>query len=405
MTWFKHELASDIDQSPLSILHVVDPNFRTKAFTQEFQLNGNAIDGRLHYTAGVYYFNRTSRQVPSRILTSPVFGGAVSLDGGPSTKNEAIAGYGQVSFDLTSSITANVGVRYSHETVTGQLLTLPFTGLPGPAQSSKFSDVSPQVGFDFQATDDLFLYVKAAKGFRAGGFTLNPALTGGSVSFSPETAWTYEIGMRLTALDGRLRFNPTIYQTDWKNIQFLDNGFFNGTLITLTRNAGDARIRGIELETQFAVNDDLLLRGSFAHIDGRYTRVANSLTSGLPIVPLDEPLARAPRYKYSLGARYNLPLDISGKVTANVDYNWVDDQKSTVRRINTVIMPAVGLLSARLQYTSEGNRFSIAVFGTNLTNKFYLQGGTRFGAERTVLADSIDVGRPREIGAEVRFNF
>ncbi len=408
MSRFRHELASDIDQSPLNILYIVDPNFRTKALTQELQLNGKLSDSKLRYTAGLYYYNRENSQAPGRIQSSPTFVNvfrtptqSISASGNPINKNEAIAGYGQLGYDITPSLTANLGVRYSRETVKGRLLAVPGS----TEQRNTFSNVSPQVGLDFKASNDVFLYGKAAKGFRAGGFTLDPALTGGSLPFTPETAWTYEGGMRLTALNGRLRINPTIYQTDWKNIQFLDNGFFNNSLIVVTRNAGDARIRGAELETQFAVTDKFLMRGAFAYIDGKYTRVENSLQTGQPIVPLTEPLARAPRTKYSVGARYTLPLSLAGAVTVNADYNWVDDQKSTVRRNNTVIMPAVGLLNARLQYVSADNRYTIAVFGTNLTNRYYLVGGTRFGAERTVLADSVDVGRPREIGAELRFSF
>lgn len=401
-SWFKHQLGSDIDQTPLPILSILDTNFRTKAFTQEFQLTGDLLSGGLRYTAGVYYYNRTNRQEPSRLQTSAAFG-SMYTDGDPATKNEAIAGYGQLSYDLSPVITANVGLRYSRETATAQLLAV-----PGSRENkNSFSDVSPQFGLDFKPTEDVFLYVKAAKGFRAGGFTLNPAIPGGSIPFAPEKAWTYEAGLRLTALDGRLRFNPTVYQTDWKDIQFLDNALVGNppNFIVLTRNAGDARIRGVELESQFAVTSDLSLRGSFAYIDGKYTRVANNVLTGRPIVPLTEPLARAPKYKYALGASYTVPLKLDGKLTANVDYSWVDDQKSTVRRTNTVIMPSTGLLSARLQYAAPGDRFSVAIFGSNLTNEYYLLGGTRFGAEGTVAADTVDVGRPREIGAEVRFNF
>lgn len=406
ISWFKHELASDIDQTPLNILSIIDPNFRTRAFTQELQITGSLADGALRYTGGIYYFNRLSTQTPTRsqrspfFLASPFAAETVRIDGEPSNKNESIAAYAQASYDITDALTATVGLRYSREDVTGELRVV-----PGSTTSQTFDDFSPHFGLDFRATDDLFFYAKASKGFRAGGFTLNPALPGGSIAFTPETAWTYELGMRLTALDRRLRFNPTIFQTDWSDIQFLDNGFFNNTLIVLTRNAGDARIRGGELESEFAATDNLTLRGSFAYTDAQYTRVAVSLTTGQPITSLNQPLSRAPEFKYTIGARYTLPLNIAGEVTANADYNWVDEQESAVRPVNTVTMPSVGLLNARLQYTSENRRFSVAVFGSNLTNEFYLLGGTRFGNEGSVFADTLDVARPREIGAEVRFTF
>lgn len=400
MSWFEHELAVDLDATTLPILGIYDPNFKVKAFTQELQLSGDLADGALRYTTGLYYYNRENRQVPSRILTAAMFGGfPVSPDGDPFTKNEAIAVYGQFSYDITDAITANVGLRYSDETVKGQLLAIPGSAL----NKSSFNDLSPSFGLDFRISDDAFLYLKASKGFRAGGFTLNAAIPSGAISFAPEEAWTYEAGLRLTALDGRLRFNPTVFQTDWKEIQFLDNQLFGTNLIVVTRNAGDARIRGLEIETEFAATDNFSLRGTFAYLDAEYTRVANGFF-GVPIVPIDQPLSRAPEFKASLGASYIVPIEMDGEISFNADYNWVDDQGSTARP-NAVVLPSVGLLNARLQYTDASERFTVAIFGTNLTNEYHLVGGTRFGTEGTVATDQADLGRPREIGVELRFNF
>ncbi|MCZ4264065.1 TonB-dependent receptor [Erythrobacter sp. G21629-S1] len=400
MSWFEHQLAVDLDQTTLPILNIFDPNYKVEAFTQELQLSGDLADGALRYTTGLYYYNRENRQVPSRILTAAAFGGfPVSPDGDPFTKNEAIAAYAQLSYDITDAITANVGLRYSDETVSGQLLAI-----PGSVENeASFNDLSPSIGLDFRLSYDAFLYVKASKGFRAGGFTLNAAIPSGAISFLPEEAWTYEAGLRLTALDGRLRFNPTIFQTDWSDIQFLDDQLFGANLIVVTRNAGDARIRGVEIETEFAATDNLSLRGAFAYLDAGYTRVADGFF-GVPIVPIDQPLSRAPEFKASVGANYVIPLETNGEISINADYNWVDDQASTARA-NAVTLPSVGLLNARLQYTDPSSRFTVALFGTNLTNEYVLVGGTRFGTEGTVATDVADLGRPREIGIELRFNF
>ena len=121
-------------------------------------------------------------------------------------------------------------------------------------------------------------------------------------------------------------------------------------------------------------------------------------------MPIDQPLSRAPEFKASVGANYVIPLETNGEISINADYNWVDDQASTARA-NAVTLPSVGLLNARLQYTDPSSRFTVALFGTNLTNEYVLVGGTRFGTEGTVATDVADLGRPREIGIELRFNF
>lgn len=397
---FEHQLAVDIDQITLPIISIYDPNFQVEAFTQEFQLSGSLADDALRYTTGVYYYDRENRQVPSRVITAAGFGGfPLSPDGDPITDVEAIAVYGQVSYDFSDALTANLGLRYSDETVNGRL-----AAVPGTDVEQSFDDLSPSLGLDYRINDDAFAYVKASKGFRAGGFTLNAALADGGQFFEQEEAWTYEGGLRLTLLDGRMRVNPTIFQTDWSDIQFLDNQLAGSSVIVVTRNAGDARIRGLEIETEFAVTNDLLLRGAFAFLDAEYTRTSDSLEGGTVVVPLGQDLARAPETKASVGANYILPIDMDGELSFTADYNWVDDQAGTARG-DVVVLPSVGLLNARLQYVDESERFTVAVFGTNLTNEFYLLGGNRFGTEGTAGADVADLGRPRELGMELRYNF
>ncbi len=257
-----------------------------------------------------------------------------------------------------------------------------------------------------------------------------------AVPFSPETAWTYEIGARIEALDGRLRFNPTIFQTDWKNIQFLEPGTVPNIF---TSNAGDARIRGLELESQFAVTDNLILSGSFSYLDAKYTRLDSNIRvifpdgfvtnpdfftgpqpqspilpnvtgpqMGAPLIRnyinLDTPLSRAPEFKYTFGARYTAPLGNGGEIVANADYAWTDQQQSLAEDI-APLLPSYGLLNARLQYNAPNKAWGIGIFGNNLTNKFYTVNETAYDTGLTVGHRLEDPGRPRSYGIEISVNF
>ena len=73
------------------------------------------------------------------------------------------------------------------------------------------------------------------------------------------------------------------------------------------------------------------------------------------------------------------------------------------RRSQFIEIPAYGLLNARLQYDSPGHKWSAAVFGTNLTDQFYLVGGASF--LNTVGVTTEDIGQPREVGVELRAHF
>jgi iron complex outermembrane receptor protein len=125
----------------------------------------------------------------------------------------------------------------------------------------------------------------------------------------------------------------------------------------------------------------------------------------LPNITLNQPLQRAPKAKFFIGARYAQPLAGDAKLVASLNYAWTDTQNSAVTIADAVQLPAYGLLNARLEYDPPGGRWSIAAFGTNLTNAYYLVGGVDFAKGATVGETELDPGRPREYGVELRARF
>ena len=390
--------------------------------TQELRLTGESLSNRLHWTVGGYYYDSSERQDPGQAIVLG-FGPPTLAFGDPQTDVTSEAVYGQATYNLTEMLSLTGGLRYSHETNTGRLI-----GQTSPV-SETFTNVSPHVGANLQLNPDIMLYVAASEGFRAGGLTPNAALPGGGLAFGPETAWTYEAGARMEFLDHRLRVNPTFFFTDWKDIQFNVLIPTATTVVAATQNAGDAQIKGFELESQFAVTDRLSLTGSMSLLDGHYTRVGNltrtiypfgflatfpnpvtglilpgsSVT--LPNLTLKSPLQRAPRAKFAVGVTYSHPLPGGAKLVGSLDYSWTDKQSSAVTIDDAVELPAYGLLNGRLEYDSPDGRWSVAGFATNLTNAFYLIGGVDFAKGYTTGTKELDPGRPREFGVELRTQF
>ncbi|HXQ13514.1 MAG TPA: TonB-dependent receptor [Caulobacteraceae bacterium] len=415
-------LAQDFSNSPLSILSLVAAHDNIGVLTEELRLTGASFSDRLHWTVGGYYYDSQERQNPGEGI---VLGFAPTSFpyGNPATDITSRAVYGQATYDLTEKLSLTAGLRYSNETNAGWLIgqTLPV--------SATFANTAPHLGANLQVTPDVMLYVKASEGFRAGGITANAALPGGGLPYSPETAWTYEAGARMEFLDHRLRLNPTVFLTDWKDIQFNSLIPTATTVVAATQNAGDARIKGFELESQFAVTDRLTLTGSMSLLDGHYTRVGNltyatypfgflatfpnpatgmvlpGSTVILPNITLNQPLQRAPKVKFAIGGNYTQPLAGDAKLVASLDYAWTDSQNSAVTISDAIQMPSYGLLNARLEYVARGGRWSIAAFGTNLTNQFYLIGGVDFAKGYTAGTTELDPGRPREYGVELRAKF
>ncbi len=415
-------LAQDFDDTPLSILSALPAHDNIAVLTQEIQLTGASLADRLHWTVGGYLYDSNERQDPGQAIVLG-FGPPSYPYGNPATDVLASAVYGQATYKLTQQLSLTAGVRYSNETNTGWLIG------QTPHVSATFTNTSPQVGVNFQVDPDILLYVKASEGFRAGGITPNAALPGGGLAFGPETAWTYEAGARMQFLDNRLRVNPTVFLTDWNDIQFNVLIPTPTTVVAATQNAGNAQIQGFELESQFAVTDRLSLNGSLSLLEGHYTRVGdltraiypfgylasfpNPVTGlvlpgsvvNLPNLTLKSPLQRLPPVKFAVGATYSQPLPDGAKLVGSLDYSWTDKQSSAVTIDDAVELPAYGLLNGRIEYDEPRGRWSVAAFATNLTDAFYLVGGVDFAKGYTVGTTELDPGRPREFGVELRTHF
>jgi iron complex outermembrane receptor protein len=415
-------LAADYDDTPLSILATLPAHDNIQVITQELQLTGASLADRLHWTLGGYLYDSNERQDPGQAVVLG-FAPPSYAYGNPASDVLSTAVYGQATYKLTQQLSLTAGLRYSNETNTGWLIN------QTPHVSATFTNTSPQVGVNFQVDPGIMLYAKASEGFRAGGITPNGALPGGGLAFGPETAWTYEAGARMEFLDNRLRINPTFFLTDWNDIQFNVLIPTPTTVVAATQNAGNAQIKGFELESQFAATDRLSLTGSMSLLEGHYTRVGDLTLTTYPLgylasfpnpvtglvlpgsvvtVPnltLKSPLQRLPPVKFSVGATYSQPLAGGAKLVGSLDYSWTDKQSSAVTIADSVELPAYGLLNGRLEYDEPGGHWSIAAFATNLTGAYYLVGGVDFAKGYTAGVTELDPGRPREYGVELRAHF
>ncbi len=383
---------TDIDDTPVQVINTQYSVDRTRFFTEELQLNGSSFEDRLKWTVGYYYYD-TNAEVEAigvciGVAPCGVFGA------GSVTQIKSNSVYGQGTFSFTDQLSLLVGLRYSKED--NNILN---TSFPQFTSDETYTDTSPAIGLNFQATPDTLLYVKASKGFRGGGATgVSPVVSPtGFLAFDPETAWTYEAGVRWEFLDGRARLNPTVFYTDWKDLQFSSFKYVAQNSVA-TQNAGDAQIQGAELEAQFAVTDKFLLTGSASYLDGEYTRVEPDVQ-----LTTDSELQRAPKYKFAVGGRYTQTLSNGARLVPSLDYSYTDEQRSSTSDVDSLIMPSYGLVNARISYDSPSGKWSVAAYGTNLANEHYLIGGVDFRTTPGVLEH--DPGRPRQYGLDLRVNF
>jgi outer membrane receptor protein involved in Fe transport len=185
-------------------------------------------------------------------------------------------------------------------------------------QVASGSGMTPKFTATYKFDDQRLVYATVSKGFRPGGTN-----TIGS-QYKADYLQNYELGWKTSWLGNTLRVNGALFEEDWKDFQFSYQGP-NGIIIN--KNAGGARIRGLETSIDWAATSSLTLGGGFSLLNpiltvpyckypdqngGIQTATCVDYSSGSPVAkpygaPAGQQLPTTPKFKGNLTARYNLP--------------------------------------------------------------------------------------------------
>nr|WP_070959328.1 TonB-dependent receptor [Hyphomonas sp. Mor2] len=416
----------DADGTPIDIssnLRFVD----NESFSQEFQINGLAFDGRLDYLFGVYYlrdevefrtFAENNISTAALVGIEPGFRDRSSRNLTDQTL-DSYAAFANVSFDLTDRFAITLGGRYMVEEKsviaarTNAAVTAPT--VVGAQAEDDWSSFSPKIQLEYTVNDDLLLYASAANGFKSGGIN-NQVVTDTSgndtlLGFDEETVWSYEAGLKGDWFNNTLRTNVAVFYMDYDDLQanLFDFNDATGTQVRTIVNSGGAEMTGIEVETAWYPTENLTIQASGAILDSEYKddifEVAGDPTSD-PIFIAGDPLAFAPEFSYSVSGIYEIPLENDGAVRLRADYAWRDityyEPEGTLAQREAESQDAYGLLNLSLTYDPAADWY-ISLFGTNVTDEYYRTG--TFIQTRAVGVEWDIVGRPAEWGLKVGYEF
>ncbi len=401
----------DNDGSPLNMLQI-SFEMNQKQFSQEFQLLGNALDERLKYVLGAYYF-KESGNLHDYVTFAE---GLLQVDGNNilSTKNGAL--FGQLDFKPTDLIGITVGARYTKEKKAFEGFQSDLNGLtykilngfgvppcasltpisddcrvaagfpntnaplqlyPGGVNRKTFDNFSPKIGVQIYPSDDFMAYASWSKGYKTGGWTTrlsNPLPD--APSFDEEKATTWEIGFKSKLLDRRLQLNFAAFTTNYKGIQL---NFQQGVSPTI-QNAGDARIKGFEAEAVFAPFRALTLTSSVGYIDAKYTSVlpgavvAPSVIQGGVFVGAELP--KTPHWKVNISPRVELDVGSSGaKLILLADWTYTSRMRNDTEGTFLLDRKASDVVNANVTLRLPDDRYSVTVGGTNIFNERFLTTG------------------------------
>ena len=412
--WRKDDSFTPIDFDALPAVDVDVPAiYRNEQTSQEFQLLYNSE--KLNGLVGYYYLGAKASTGFGVLLSTTLPGFDAYTAGDVRTETSSV--YGDFTFDFTRQFSLSLGGRYTWDERQSYVfkanyigLTSEFGGTPVPFGApatnfrgkANFKRFTPRASLSFKPATDHLLYVSYSEGFKGGGFdprgsgTSAPASNPAAgvtyqdiynyLSFDPETVTSYEAGYKGAVLDHRLTWALAGFYADYKDVQVpgsvgcLQNGV--QSFCGITTNAAKARIKGVELETNailardFAGADSsVAVTGALGYIDAKYRTFIGPTGTDVADVRVFQ---NTPHWTASGTLTGNLPV-AGGLVTANstVSYRSLTHQFETASPF--LDQPGYTLVDAGITYAfGEGRRYSVGVYGKNLTDKHYKTSGYQY---------------------------
>lgn len=456
--WTNDQLDGDVIYLPVSLASRRSL-FNSKSQNHELQFispEKQWLGGKFDMVAGAYYFAedfRLGEQLnmgssfcgilvpagPARTACSAYYaatGGVAATNQDVFQNVKSLALYTQGNLHLTDQVTLTLGGRWTNDRKQGTYLqqSSPFTTTLRAPEALTFPKISEsrftyRVSLNYKPTNDVLLFANHSTGYKSAGFNSGggtPSLStfdanGNLIStkrlFDRETVKNYELGIKSSWFDRRLKANLTLYRMDIGGFQ--DRAFDGVSFIV--RNAGNLRQQGFEFDTSVAPTRDFVVSASVAYLDSKFTSFTDA--SNLPGLTGTQDLTGKPN-TFSPKWSGNVAVDWSGDVgssgmrwSANGTLSFVSSQYvGTVNDGNPQSLAAgYALLGARLSLSGKDDRWTVSVFARNLTDKHYRTlsvyqplGGA-LGLNNTVFpgstANRVLASEPRTFGASATVRF
>lgn len=369
---FKRFNRDDLDGSNANLFGQNNYDENSKSFSQEFV--GSYSSDKFDAIIGGMYFNEKlfgSVRVPLTNLgvlfgvPANTFDAANYLQQGTVTI-DAIGLYAQGTYALTDKFKVTLGGRYSHENREG-VGSFDFLGSVSTDKKKGWSAFTPTLTLNYQATDNTLLYGSVTRGFKSGVINVGSR----NDVINPEFVWSYELGVKTSALDNRLQANVAGFYMDYTDLQV---GFVDATSVVTTVNAASARNFGLEAELRAKPAPGLTIELFGTYLNAKYKQFdSGDYRQGFKVVSLaGNRLSNAPEWSFRAGADYDILINGSGKLNLRAEINWQDRVYFTEFNNADATQAPYALLNAGVKYTPDNGMWSIDVWGRNLADKLVI---------------------------------
>ncbi len=321
--------------------------------------------------------------------------------------------FGDMTYNLTDTFKAFAGLRWTNEELTNDFVrynylvpdtlyntyeTKPFHTLQvhpsvAPTEIIRFkstretNELTGRIGAMWDFMPNANVYASYARGFTGAGSNTAHTAVVELATVPPMTGDAYELGLKSTFLDSRLRLNMAVFKSAIREVQLFRTN--PQLLLTEFANAGGVDIKGLELTTMALIGENFTLSGALSLLD---TEMVGSLpqpcyagqTADQGCVNLDgrpgneqdingKPSQNTPGVRYNIGGTYELPLpSMPFDAYATVAYTWTDEKLFEFSFQPIVAFePPYGLADVSVGFTDKQGRYEVSVFGKNVFNKVF----------------------------------
>jgi len=392
----------DQDMTPARIVAAPISQYG-RTITQELQALSSPA-APMAWILGAYYLNDVAAYDPLSLQGAAALP-FESVQIHSRLRTESAAVFGQTSVPLTSRTKLTAGIRYTQDErrVAGKTVGLvneANTSLSAARQEADWGKPTWRVALSSEVNRDVMAYVSWDRGFKSGLFNL---LTYASASVNPEVLDAYQAGLKSEWLERRWRVNVSGFVYQYRNIQVEE--IVAGAVLSM--NAAAARMKGADIEIDYAPSRFLSVQAAVALLQGRYTDFkdapiniptrngAGALLGGNTVVPGDAAgfqTVRSPKRTVTLNARYTHPTQ-RGEVGLNAAYYrnsgfaWDPDNRLRQR--------AYDLVSVSIDWTSPDEKRVVRAAATNLNDAEVC-----VYASATALGDLCSPRAPRALSIE-----
>ena len=342
-------------------------------FSNEFRWSG-AFTDNWDATLGIYFFDQEINYREARyiILGAPT---QVALGGDMDSRNFGL--FWNNDFHVGDNWTLNAGIRYTDEEKNARIISGAAGGCTDVVDfnctfdnlSGSWSNVTPRLGAQWNFSENSQVYGFWSKGFRSGGFNFRNArpdvIPPGPTN--EEENNTFEVGLKTTFADGRMRLNVAAFHNDIKDMQ-RELNVPDPTVVVLqaTINAGDVTIQGIEADFVALITDNFSVNATFGWQDGEYDRLDPFVATIEPIfgTVIGPELPRLAPTNYNIGFSWDLPLGGAGLVNLAASTSFRESHP--YNDSNTEFFDDQRRTNASINWFSASEAWSLSLYGKNL---------------------------------------